>query len=110
MGCAHGPGGAHDPGLTLPETRTHFYAWVIVSSPLTLSHNVNDPVISEKVWPIISNKDVIEISQTWIENASQPTGRLIKSGKRRTSQRLLRRAASASWCVLICFRRLFQIC
>ena len=44
VGCAHGPGGASDPGLTLPETRTHFYAWVIVSSPLTLSHNVNGPI------------------------------------------------------------------
>ena len=55
VGCSHGPGGAGDPGLTMPETRTHFYAWVIVSSPLTLSHNVNDPEMSEKIWPIITN-------------------------------------------------------
>jgi hypothetical protein len=49
VGCEHGPGGARDPGLTMPETRTHFYAWSIVSSPLTLSHNVNDPKISALV-------------------------------------------------------------
>jgi hypothetical protein len=65
VGCAHGPGGAHDPGLTLPETRTHFYAWVIVSSPLTLSHNVNDPVMSEKVWPIISNTEALAVSEAY---------------------------------------------
>jgi hypothetical protein len=36
-----GPGGKNDPGLTLPEARTHFYAWSIVSSPLTISHDIN---------------------------------------------------------------------
>ena len=51
VGCEHGPGGASDPGLTPAETRTHFYSWVIVSSPLTQSHNVNDPTISKEVWP-----------------------------------------------------------
>ena len=65
VGCAHGPGGASDPGLTLPETRTHFYAWVIVSSPLTLSHNVNDPVISERVWPIIANTEALAVSEAY---------------------------------------------
>ena len=65
VGCSHGPGGAHDPGLTMPETRTHFYSWVIVSSPLTLSHNVNDPVMSEKVWPIISNTEALEVSEAY---------------------------------------------
>ena len=42
VGCQHGPGGASDPGLTMSETRTHFGAWSIVSSPLTLSHDVNN--------------------------------------------------------------------
>lgn len=65
VGCSHGPGGAHDPGLTLPETRTHFYAWVIVSSPLTLSHNVNDPVMSAKVWPIITNTEALAVSEAY---------------------------------------------
>ena len=31
------------------------------------------------VWPIISNKETIEISQTWVASASQPSGRLVKS-------------------------------
>ena len=42
VGCKHGPGGSGDPGLTDEETRSHFGAWAIVSSPLTLSHDVND--------------------------------------------------------------------
>ena len=39
VGCQHGPGGKSDPGLNVAETRTHFGAWAIVSSPLTLSHD-----------------------------------------------------------------------
>ena len=69
VGCEHGPGGARDPGLTMPETKTHFYAWSIVSSPLTLSHNVNDPVMSAKVWPIISNKEALAVSEAYFGNS-----------------------------------------
>jgi alpha-galactosidase len=65
VGCQHGPGGAGDPGLSRAETRTHFAAWVVVSSPLTLSHDVNNDTVMDQVWPIISNKEVIAISQTY---------------------------------------------
>jgi len=34
VGCAHGPGGQGDPGLSAVETRTHFGAWCIVCAPL----------------------------------------------------------------------------
>ena len=57
VGCAHGPGGVHDPGLNEAETRTHFGAWAIVSSPLTLSHHVNNATITDKIWPVISNTE-----------------------------------------------------
>jgi len=65
VGCQQGAGGAGDPGLTMAETRTHFGAWVIVSSPLTLSHDVNNDPIMDEIWPIISNKEAIAISQTY---------------------------------------------
>jgi len=65
VGCQHGPGGAGDPGLSMAETRTHFGAWVVVSSPLTLSHDVNNDTVMDKVWPVISNKEAIAISQTY---------------------------------------------
>ena len=36
-----------DVGLTLAETRAHFGGWAIVSSPLTLSHDVNNHTIMD---------------------------------------------------------------
>ena len=72
VGCKHGPGGAGDPGLTMAETRSHFGAWVIVSSPLTLSHDVWDKNISDSVWPIISNKEVLEVSAAYVGHSGSP--------------------------------------
>jgi alpha-galactosidase len=65
VGCQHGPGGADDPGLSVAEARTHFGAWVIVSSPLTLSHDVNNDTIMDEIWPIIANKEAIAVSQSY---------------------------------------------
>jgi alpha-galactosidase len=65
VGCKHGPGGPGDPGLTMAEARTHFASWAIVSSPLTLSHDVNNDTIMDRIWPIISNKEVIGVSQSY---------------------------------------------
>ena len=65
VGCAHGPGGASDPGLTPEETRSHFGAWCIVSSPLILSHDVNNQSIMDAVWPVISNKEALAVNQAW---------------------------------------------
>jgi len=65
VGCQHGPGGKNDPGLSIEETRTHFGAWAVVSSPLTLSHDVNDPATTEKIWDVISNTEIIEVNQAY---------------------------------------------
>merc|ERR1712070_946805 len=65
VGCQHGPGGAGDSGLTPEETRTHFGSWAIVSSPLTLSHDVNNDTIMDQIWDVISNKEAIAVSQTY---------------------------------------------
>lgn len=65
VGCQHGPGGAADHGLTVAEARTHFATWVIVSSPLTLSHDVNNDTVMDQIWPIIANKEAIAVSQTY---------------------------------------------
>ena len=65
VGCAHGPGGKNDPGLTLAESRTHFGSWAIVSSPLTLSHDVNNDTITDAIWPIITNTEALEVSQAY---------------------------------------------
>jgi len=60
VGCA-----SDSSGLNAAETRTHFGAWVIVSSPLTLSHDVNNDTIMDRIWPVISNKEAIAVSQTF---------------------------------------------
>jgi len=65
VGCQHGPGGKGDPGLSEAETRTHFAAWAIVSSPLVISHDVNNKTIQDKIWPVISNKEIIAVNQAW---------------------------------------------
>jgi len=72
VGCAHGPGGAHDPGLSEAETRTHFGAWAIVSSPLTLSHDVNNATIMDKIWPVIANTEVIAVNQAYAGHSGSP--------------------------------------
>ena len=65
VGCAHGPGGSSDPGLSPDETAAHFGAWCIVSSPLILSHDLNNATIMDAVWPLISNKDALRVNQAW---------------------------------------------
>eukprot|EP01061_Rhynchopus_euleeides_P036021 TRINITY_DN606_c0_g1_i1.p2 TRINITY_DN606_c0_g1~~TRINITY_DN606_c0_g1_i1.p2 ORF type:complete len:417 (+),score=173.06 TRINITY_DN606_c0_g1_i1:56-1306(+) len=56
------------------EDRTHFSAWAITSSPLILGFDVTDDAKVTKVWDIISNQEVLAVSQTW---AGHP-GRLVK--------------------------------
>lgn len=65
VGCAHGPGGDDDPGLSYNEARTHFSAWAITSSPLILSHDVTDDNVTDSIWSIIANTEVIAINQAW---------------------------------------------
>jgi hypothetical protein len=65
VGCAHGPGGPSDPGLSYIEARTHFNAWCIVSSPLTLSHDVTNGTITDNIWPIITNTEALAVSAAW---------------------------------------------
>ena len=72
VGCAHGPGGSGDPGLTPAETRSHFGAWCIVSSPLTLSHDVNNATIMDAVWEVIANTEAIAINQAWAGHSGSP--------------------------------------
>lgn len=72
MGCQHGPGGAGDPGLTPEETRSHFGAWCIVSSPLTLSHDVNNDTVMDQIWDVIANPEAIAVNQAWAGHSGSP--------------------------------------
>jgi len=60
------------PGLSETEWRMHFGAWAIVSSPLVLSHDVNNDTVMDAVWPIIANKEVIAVNQAWAGHSGSP--------------------------------------
>eukprot|EP01061_Rhynchopus_euleeides_P036023 TRINITY_DN606_c0_g1_i3.p2 TRINITY_DN606_c0_g1~~TRINITY_DN606_c0_g1_i3.p2 ORF type:complete len:418 (+),score=148.79 TRINITY_DN606_c0_g1_i3:47-1300(+) len=47
------------------QDRSHFAAWCIVSSPLILGYDLLNEATTDAVWDIISNKEVIAVSQTW---------------------------------------------
>ena len=64
-GCQHGPGGPSDPGLSYNEARSHFNAWCIVSSPLTLSHDMTNDTITDLIWPIITNTEALAVSAAY---------------------------------------------
>ena len=66
VGCQHGPGGAADPGLSFEETRSHFGAWAIVSSPLTLSHDVTNDTVNAQIWDVIANTEVLAVNQAYV--------------------------------------------
>jgi hypothetical protein len=53
------------------EDRTHFAAWCVVSSPLVLGHNISDQTQTSKIWPIITNKQAIDVNQKF---AGHPGG------------------------------------
>ena len=47
------------------EDRSHFAAWAISSSPLILGFDASRRETLERVWPIITNREIIAVSQTW---------------------------------------------
>eukprot|EP01047_Picozoa_sp_COSAG01_P061792 COSAG01_NODE_7766_length_3066_cov_2.530502_2_plen_270_part_00 len=60
---------------TTEEDRSHFHAWAVVSSPLVLGYDLRNTSITERIWPIISNRRAVQINQRW---AGHP-GRLVKA-------------------------------
>jgi len=59
--------------LAAVESRSHFGAWCIVSSPLILGVDLADEAVIGKMWPYISNVHAIAVNQQW----SGDPGRLL---------------------------------
>merc|ERR1719272_798453 len=59
--------------LAASESRTHFGAWAIVSSPLILGLDVTNEATLTAVWPFITNMEAIAVNQQW---AGHPGWRL----------------------------------
>jgi alpha-galactosidase len=51
--------------LTLTESRTHFAAWAVTSSPLVLGFDLADNATYDKLYPIIASKRALSVSQQW---------------------------------------------
>eukprot|EP00756_Hemistasia_phaeocysticola_P058601 Hpha_TRINITY_DN35248_c0_g1::TRINITY_DN35248_c0_g1_i1::g.145207::m.145207 len=60
-------------GLDVNESQAHFGSWAVISSPLTLGHDLSDDAAYDAAWPVVSNRDAIMVNQAW---AGDP-GRLI---------------------------------
>ena len=57
--------------------RSHFGLWTIVSSPLILGHNLLDNATNDRIWPIVTNKAAIEVSQRFATGKrAHPGGRV----------------------------------
>lgn len=66
----------YQPSIAMSLTRSNLQgAWCIISSPLVLGYDVTNTSITERVWPIISNRKAVEVNQQY---AGHP-GRLIKA-------------------------------
>lgn len=46
--------------------RSHFGAWAIVSSPLILSHDVNNDTLTAEIWDLIANREVLAVNQAYV--------------------------------------------
>jgi len=51
--------------LTNIESRSHFGAWCVVSSPLILGFDLRDSKKMDSVWDIITNMEALAVSQSW---------------------------------------------
>merc|ERR1712190_606505 len=56
------------------QSRSHYGAWCIVSSPLILGLDITDSAAVDGIWDIVSNKEAIAVNQAW---AGHP-GRLVR--------------------------------
>lgn len=74
--CGHSSPERRVGGLDVNESRAHFGAWCIVSSPLILGHDLSDDKAYDAAWPIVSNTEALRINQVW---AGDP-GRLVGQG------------------------------
>ena len=71
--CGFGPSERRMGGVSRNESKAHFAAWAIVSSPLVIGHDLADDDTYDAAWPVISNPEVIRVDQAYAGDA----GRLV---------------------------------
>lgn len=65
---------AGEAGLSFIESRSHFAAWTIVSSPLIIGMDVRNTERVLDVWEILSNQEMIDINQAWASSIHDYNG------------------------------------
>jgi alpha-galactosidase len=53
------------PPLNLYESRSHFGAWCIVSSPLILGFDLGNQTLLDSLWPIVANAEALAINSDY---------------------------------------------
>merc|ERR1740117_1369927 len=91
--------GNFEGGDAAVQTRSHFGAWCIVSSPLILGLDLAHDSVPDNVWEVITNREAIAVNQAW---AGHP-GRLIADGG--AHQIWAKKLANAAQAVLVVNRR-----
>ena len=56
-------------GMSATESRTHFAAFAITSSPLVLGFDLANHSLYNQLYPIVANRRVIAINQQWAGSA-----------------------------------------
>lgn len=56
-------------GLSVVESRTHFAAFAITSSPLVLGFDLTNGSLYDELYPIVANQRVLAINQQWSGSA-----------------------------------------
>ena len=72
-------------GLDINESMAHFGAWAVVSSPLTLGHDLSNDAEYDAAWPVVSNRDAIMVNQVYAGDA----GRLVAESEETLDNLLL---------------------
>ena len=63
------------------EDRTHFGLWAIASAPLILGFDAADAKVMDRVWSIVTNREVLHVSQSYAGSAGR---RLEQSAEHQT--------------------------
>lgn len=61
--------------LTVHESRAHFAAWCVTSSPLVLGFDLTNETLLTEMLPIVANSRAIEVNQVW----NGHPGRLVRN-------------------------------
>ena len=91
--------GQSSVAMSEAESSSHFAGWSIVSAPLVLGFDLSNATRMKLVWPYISNRRAMAVSQTWQAGRPDPSGSLIKTWQAPNLEAVVVGCGCASPCV-----------